>query len=360
MNNLDYYDTICLSGGGIRGLCFIGVLDYLQVNNYIDLNKITHWIGTSAGSLLSFLLILGYTTNEIGNFVLDFNFQKLESDINIENLLINFGINNGSRIIFLLINFLKEKFNINDVTFKELFNLTNKKLSIIGTNYIKCSEEIFNYEVTPDMSVIMAVRISISIPLIFTPVLYNNNYYIDGALVNNFPINYCDPKKTLGIYIKNGNNNIPESISSLISGCISILSDTISCKYLNSPNINIIKIDCNFRETSNFNIDRDQKLKIIKTGQIYAKKYIENLPMQICKLIIDNIILKVNSNIDNLELKYCDKSTQTKLLDNLEYYFMPTISIIPIISNQPALSIITISNLPTISIMPTLLNNIGN
>jgi NTE family protein len=39
------------------------------------------------------------------------------------------------------------------------------------------------------MSVRLAIRISISVPIVFTPVLYNNNYYVDGGVINNFPMN---------------------------------------------------------------------------------------------------------------------------------------------------------------------------
>ena len=63
---MDIYDTICLSGGGIKGFSFIGALDYLQNKSFIDINKITNWVGTSAGSIVSYLFTLGYTIHEIG------------------------------------------------------------------------------------------------------------------------------------------------------------------------------------------------------------------------------------------------------------------------------------------------------
>ena len=41
------------------------------------------------------------------------------------------------------------------------------------------------------MEVIRALSMSIAIPFIFKPVLYNNTYYCDGGLKNNFPIINC-------------------------------------------------------------------------------------------------------------------------------------------------------------------------
>ena len=40
MSEKPIFDTICLSGGGIKGISFLGALDYLQFNSYINLNNI--------------------------------------------------------------------------------------------------------------------------------------------------------------------------------------------------------------------------------------------------------------------------------------------------------------------------------
>ena len=83
-------------------------------------------------------------------------------------------------------NFLKEKYNLEDINFIDHFKLTGKKLTMIGTNFSKACETVFNYETYPLMSVITAIRISCSIPVIFEPVLFEGDYYIDGGLINNF------------------------------------------------------------------------------------------------------------------------------------------------------------------------------
>ena len=88
--------------------------------------------------------------------------------------------------MYIIINFLKLKLNVNDITFIELYNITKKNLSMIGTNYTKGTEVCFNHINYPTLSVIKAIRISISVPLLFTPVLYNNDYYVDGAIYLHF------------------------------------------------------------------------------------------------------------------------------------------------------------------------------
>ncbi len=291
------YDTICLSGGGIKGFSFIGALDYLQNKSHIDIGKITNWVGTSAGSIMSYLFTLGYSIHDIGDFILDFNFQALESDISIDGLLESHGLNNGIKIIVLMSNFLKEKYNLEDINFIDHYKLTGKKLTIIGTNFSKACETVFNYETYPSMSVITAIRISCSIPVIFEPVLFDGDYYIDGGLINNFPLKHCNPDTTLGIYIKNGCCNNLTNVIGLIHGCIGILSDAISLKDSKLGNYKIIQIDNFVQEFINFELNRDKKLKIIKLGQTFAQKFLNDLNSKV------EPILNSSDNLDKSDEK---------------------------------------------------------
>ena len=266
-----------MSGGSIKGFAFIGALKYLEDNNHINLSKINNYIGTSAGSMISFFLSLDYSLKEIEDFIMSFNFKMLIPELNIENLLVNHGIDNGDKIMFVIMNFLKEKYDTYDITFEEHYNLTKKKLTIIGTNFTKNSEEVFNYINTPNMSVRLAIRISISIPILFTPVLYNSNYYVDGCIINNFPMNYCNSETTLGLYIKNGNSKELDNILTLFNGCLSIIVDTLSTKHFYYlQNYNIIEIENTNAEITNFDIDNEKKQNIINVGIMYAEKFLKN------------------------------------------------------------------------------------
>lgn len=291
------YDTVCLSGGGIKGFSFIGVMEYLENNYNFNISKINNWVGTSAGSITSYFYTLGYTTQEIKRFIIEFDFNKMEPNICVNQFIENCGIDNGNKMIFLFSQFLEYKFNMKDITFIQLYNMTKKKLTIIGTNYTLNKEEVFNYIETPNMSVLLAIRISISVPILFTPVKYNGYIYVDGCLVNGFPLNHCDPNKTLGIYIKNSNNNdlyLPE----FFKNCISILVDTVAEKHIINNN-NVIIIKSTTSDVVKFCMTKEEKTKLINTGIEYAKQYFENNIQFICREILNNIINKVNANNSN-------------------------------------------------------------
>lgn len=279
MNKVQY-DTICLSGGGVKGFAYIGALEHMEQNNMLILDNINHWAGTSAGSMLSFILSLGYSIKDVKEFIIGFNFLKLIPEPKIDNIIENHGIDNGDKIMIIIKNFLKEKYNMDDITYEEHYKLTNKKLTIIGTNYTKGTEIVFNHINTPTMSVLLSVRISISIPVIFTPVLYNDDMYLDGGIVNNFPLNHCNKETTLGLYIKNSTSNKLTNIFTLLIGCVGMFCDTVSRKYcpdINFNDYNIIEIENYDAELTNFNLDIDKKLKIIKIGEESAIKYLDRI-----------------------------------------------------------------------------------
>ena len=276
MNNINLnniYDTLCFSGGGTSCISFIGVLKYLVDNNYLDISLIKNFVGTSGGAIIAFLLSINYSINYIYDFILSFNFKTLENNNKLDNLFKNNGFNTGIKFNYLFSQFLYNKLNINDITFQELFNLTNNKLLIIGTNYSKGCEEIFSYEATPNMSVIIALRISMSIPILFTPVFYNSNYYIDGALVNNFPFNHCNKLTTLGLFINNQyneTNNIDNIIILLKRSIEIILNNKNNINYYN----NIIIINKVITELVNYNLSLDDKNNLLNYGIEIATKFI--------------------------------------------------------------------------------------
>lgn len=285
-------NTLCLSGGGVKGFAFLGALEYLEDIKYIDIKKIDNYVGTSAGAMIAFIFSLGYSVMDVVDFIINFNFTKLIPDTDINTVLLSYGIDTGDKIMIIMQNFLKEKYNMDDITFEEHYLLTNMKLTFIGTNYNKGTEVAFNHINTPKMSVLTALRISISVPIIFTPVLYESEYYIDGGLVNNFPIKYCNPSTTIGIYIKHSICNKIDNILNLTMGCLSIVTDIISrkdCYDCNFNNYNVIEIENFNQETTNFDIDMDKKIKIISIGKKSAKKFIETMqrkPKQIVKTVV--------------------------------------------------------------------------
>lgn len=92
-----------------------------------------------------------------------------------------------------------EGIRIDRITFKDLKMISQrypelgiKDLIVTGTNLTKKEIEYFSFEHTPDMEIAKAVQISMSIPIFFQSVTYNDQEYVDGGCLNNFPVSAFD------------------------------------------------------------------------------------------------------------------------------------------------------------------------
>ena len=199
---LDYQsiDTLVLSGGGVKGLYYIGILKKLEELQII--NNINTIAGTSIGAFFSALISIGFTSQDLADFVLLFNLTNIKN-MSAKNFFSYFGIDDGNNLELVL----EEMFNLKgynkNITFKELYEKTKKELIITGVclNEKKCY--YFSHKNTPDMNIIKSIRISTSVPIYFTPVLFENKLWVDGGIIDNYPINLFKHKlnKTLGIYL---------------------------------------------------------------------------------------------------------------------------------------------------------------
>ena len=189
-------DTLVIGGGSIKTIASLGALYVLQEKGILD--NIKKFAGTSAGAVIVTLLVLGYTPNEInesifskiGNYTND-SFYKIPI-----NMICNYGLHTGNNMIKFLEGFFEKKGFKKDITFKELYDIVPKILVITGTSLSTRDTLFFNYQTTPDMSIIKALRITSSIPLYFTSVTHlhkgKNHKMCDGGILLNFPLYYFD------------------------------------------------------------------------------------------------------------------------------------------------------------------------
>lgn len=296
------FDTLCFSSGGIQGLAFVSGLKYLCDIKFIDLENINNFVGTSIGAILGFLLLIGYTPDELVIFFSNYDFKNLEPNFSIDFIINDFGMDDGNNIIELLKFFFEKKYKLKTITMNELFILTKKKFIINSTNLNTEKETILSYETTPDLCVFTAIRMSISIPLIYTPVLYNNEHYGDGAISNCILLNKCNPKTTIGFLIdtKNYVQTPVTSIKDIIVKTIRIISNRYIPKY---EGVKIINFTCVSSAVIALNLKKEQIDSIFNQGLICTKLFLKNeinhLKLNIKTLKKDNKN-KVNNIINDI------------------------------------------------------------
>lgn len=173
---------LVFGGGGVRGISFLGALSRLKERGEIDTEKVNDFAGISAGAAVSVLLAIGYSPEEIFEEILHTNLSDLLS-VSVFTLAKNMGLDDGTRIMnWMEKMFVKKRVPVG-MTFSHLFSRLNKSLRVLVSNIYTMKPEILSHETTPDMEVLFSVRMSMSVPFVFTPVTYNGCMYVDGALL---------------------------------------------------------------------------------------------------------------------------------------------------------------------------------
>lgn len=178
-------DTILFGAGGGKCFTYLGALKALAEKDKVDLSTIHTWGGVSAGALLATMFYIGMRLPEVTEFLFNIALERLGEPLEEELLFDEYGLNDGKNICCLLTELFTEIVGIPDPSFADLYNhSTQKTLQIQVTNLSQYKLEIFCFDTHPDMSVTTAVRMSTAVPFIFTPVLWNNEYFVDGAVIS--------------------------------------------------------------------------------------------------------------------------------------------------------------------------------
>ena len=154
---------LALGGGSARGLSHIGVLKVLHQHKLFP----NYLAGTSMGAVIAALYAAGYTPEQI---------QELAKTTDWHNI-VDFTVPKAGLIRGQLVeNKLRQL--LQNKTFAELAI----PLQLVAYNLTKRQQVVFSQG-----DVAKAVRASISIPGIFTPLRIGNDSYVDGSISNPTP-----------------------------------------------------------------------------------------------------------------------------------------------------------------------------
>lgn len=233
----DKIKNLVFEGGGVLGIAYLGVLKYLYHNE--RMKDVVRIAGTSAGAIIACVTCFNLSLEEISGIAQSLDYKKVPSKSEFDKLQlltedeieILEGMFGDIHCLYRLLHnygwFSTEYFYswIKEVIAAQ-FDATKKKppytfadfkntqlhkdnrpffdLYIIGTNLSMKASSVFSYETTPLMEVAEAVRISMSIPLVFEAVQRKDldksggsrlNVYCDGGAINNYPLNLFDSWK---------------------------------------------------------------------------------------------------------------------------------------------------------------------
>ncbi|MFN2150630.1 MAG: patatin-like phospholipase family protein [Anaerolineales bacterium] len=249
------YDMV-FEGGGAKGMVFVGAMQEFEARGHSH----DRLLGTSAGAITAALLAAGYNSDEMmealaekkggksvfsgfmgdpGSFrdsplVQDGALAKLLEEIDIplipdaiekrlDQAILNWMASSSkANHLFSFVelggwysadNFLKwisrkldsggyngKSRNFSKMTLKQFHQATGKDLSLVGSDTSMEMMLVLNHRTAPDLPVVWAVRMSMSIPLLWQEVVWQEEWgkyrgmemvghtIVDGGLLSNFPI----------------------------------------------------------------------------------------------------------------------------------------------------------------------------
>jgi NTE family protein len=243
--------NLVLSGGGARGFAHIGVLKSLNDHGIFP-NAIS---GTSMGAIIGMLYAAGMSPDDIIDQIEKLKFYKL---------LTSFG-KIRKRSLHILYPIIKKTIGINR------FDQLNIPLYIAVTNVNYGHAEIIN-----NGDCIHAALASASIPIIFRSYSNNKMNYVDGGLLNNFPI---DPFLDCENPIIGCDVNYL-SYSENVNGLMTYVERNIRMALF--QNVRIRERYCDYllepEKTGNYtSFDFKNSRKLFDIGMGFTNKHIDNL-----------------------------------------------------------------------------------
>jgi len=194
---------VVLSGGGAKGVAHIAVLKTLEEAGV----RIDYIGGTSMGAIIGGLYASGYSASELDSLARTIDFDAILSDklprksrpfyekesgekyalvlpIRKRSVGIPKAISQGQNVLNLFTKLTQHVSNIND------FNNLPIPFLCIATNLETGASKTINSGFLPQ-----AMKASGTLPTLLAPVEIDGELYVDGGIVNNFPV---DEVKAMG------------------------------------------------------------------------------------------------------------------------------------------------------------------
>ena len=196
---------LVLSGGGARGMAHIGVLKAIEKAGI----PIDFIVGTSMGSIIGGLYAIGYTPMQLDSMIKKQNWSFLLSDNprrrelsltereRSEKFIVSIPISLSKRSKPMMSGLVRGQ-NLSNL-FSKLtigyhdsidFNRLPIPFACVATNIVNGEEYVYHRGVLAT-----AIRASMAIPGVFTPVRQDSMVLVDGGIVNNYP---ADVVKAMG------------------------------------------------------------------------------------------------------------------------------------------------------------------
>src|ERR671913_2461136 len=301
---------LVFEGGGLKGIALVGAYSVLEERGY----KPQNIAGTSAGAIVAALLAAGYTAAELRQIIMECDLNSFKDRArktwlplfpSIVSILKDRGIYEGKSFLEWMSGLLENK---GVRTFGDLVrrpeaepryryklqvmvsDLTEQRLLVLPKD-----AHLLGIEDPDELSVALAVRMSMSIPLFFEPVSFTNpktgseHLLVDGGMLSNFPVWLFDSDEplwpTIGVKFIEDDPRAPLAAPQVRGGIFGLVDYARSLVetmmeahdrfYLEETDFHrTIAIDPLGVRTTEFDLSRERGLELYASGRAAAEEFL--------------------------------------------------------------------------------------
>lgn len=217
---------LVLSGGAFKG---VGILGAVQcVYEMYTADRVSHFIGTSVGAIIGYLLCIGMSPLEIVHAFVESDIARvLSTEVKMEKIWSNSALLEFEHILEVL-EVLTLRKHGRLFTLEDLWVELGKDLGCVTYNYSRQHTMLLHHTTTPTLSCLTAIRMSSSIPYVFDKCVHEGNIYLDGAVTDNFPMRFAlklGLTNIIGIAV-NAPKTLPQELSAALIAILPIMENT--------------------------------------------------------------------------------------------------------------------------------------
>ncbi len=254
-------EELCLSGGIHRGIAELGALKALEECKLLNRSNLKRAVGVSIGALVLCVYIIGYTIEDTMDVIIETNIS-LFNDISFES---SNSVLRGHVLRLWISQILSKKIN-EDMTTLQFYEKYGVEF-ITSVVSLDLGLEYISHKNYPEMKLFDQITSTMALPLIFPPVKHASKVFLDGGILDNFPMHLLSKSnRSFGILIKssrieeNVNNN---SIFLYIKQIFDIVHGHINKVPIDNRVLTLIIKD---ESLINFNLNQDDKINYYRLG----------------------------------------------------------------------------------------------
>lgn len=291
-------------GGGVKGIGLVGAVAVTEEQGYTFENV----AGTSAGAIVAALVAAGYKAKQLKQIIESLDYSKFKDEGLLDkipmlgpamSLGFEKGIYEGEFVEQWLRDLLAKAPTKPIRTFRDLLTGDKNpeyryKLQVIAADVSRgkllvLPRDIADYGIEPDdLDVAKAVRMSMSIPFFYEPVILkdrqgNKCHIVDGGVLSNFPVWLLDdgspnpPWPTFGYKLVEPNEGQPNTINgpiTLFAALFSTMMDAHDARYIKDADFfRTIPIPTRGVRTTEFDLSRERSDELYESGREAAEGF---------------------------------------------------------------------------------------